>query len=253
LTTDHVQSGVSAAADQDGGRLLRQSLKLDAVASGVLGVLLAAAGAVLDELLGIPAEVLVLVGGFLVVYAASLWFLGTRARVSRPAVWVVVVGNLLWAAASIVARGRRLVVADRHGCRGRARPGRRGHGLRRAAAHRPAPIPCGGLRSGRRPGPLPRRGGSTRARRVGSARVNPGIRTDLATALPLLSREHVVLVPRPHPEDDEPEKADQQLTDGADRPLDGQARPCGPAVARRPAADPTADPSRRWRVPAQPW
>jgi predicted amidohydrolase len=60
-------------------------------------------GQVLPLLLGIPAEVLVPVGGFLVVYAASLWFLGTRARVSRPAVWVVVVGNLLWAGASVVA------------------------------------------------------------------------------------------------------------------------------------------------------
>jgi hypothetical protein len=103
MTTDHVQSGMPGAADQDGGRLLRQSLKLDAAASGALGVLLAAGGAVLDELLDIPAEVLVPVGGFLVVYAASLWFLGTRARVSRPAVWMVVVGNLLWAAASVVA------------------------------------------------------------------------------------------------------------------------------------------------------
>jgi hypothetical protein len=103
MTTDHVQSGVPGAADQDGGRLLRQSLKLDAVASGALGVLLAAGGAVLDELLGIPAAVLVPVGGFLVAYAAVLWFLGTRARVSRPAVGVVAVGNLLWVAASVVA------------------------------------------------------------------------------------------------------------------------------------------------------
>ena len=95
MTTDHVQSGVPGAAVQDGGGLLRQSLKLDAVASGALGVL--------DELLGIPAQVLVPVGGFLVVYAASLWLLGTRDRVSRPAVWVVVVGNLLWAGASVVA------------------------------------------------------------------------------------------------------------------------------------------------------
>jgi hypothetical protein len=102
MTTDRVQSAIPVA-DQDGGRLLRQSLKLDAAASGALGVLLAAGGAVLDELLGIPAEVLVPVGGFLVLYAASLWFLGTRARVSRPAAWVIVAGNLVWVAASVVA------------------------------------------------------------------------------------------------------------------------------------------------------
>jgi hypothetical protein len=103
MTTHHVQSGLPGTAAQDGGRLLRLSLQLDAAATGALGVLLATGGAVLDELLGIPAAVLVPVGGFLVVYAAALWFLGTRPRVSRPAVWVVVVGNLLWAAASVVA------------------------------------------------------------------------------------------------------------------------------------------------------
>jgi hypothetical protein len=103
MTSDHVQSGLPATAAQDGGRLLRLSLQLDAAASGALGVLLAAGGAALDELLGIPAAVLVPVGGFLVVYAAALWFLGARPRVSRPAVRVVVVGNLLWAAASVVA------------------------------------------------------------------------------------------------------------------------------------------------------
>jgi hypothetical protein len=43
------------------------------------------------------------VGVFLAAYAAALWFVGSRPRVSRPAVWVVVVGNLLWVAASVVA------------------------------------------------------------------------------------------------------------------------------------------------------
>jgi CHASE2 domain-containing sensor protein len=66
-------------------------------------VLLAAGGALLDDPLGIPAAVLVPVGGFLLVYAAALWLLGSRSRLSRPAVQVVVAGNLLWVAASVVA------------------------------------------------------------------------------------------------------------------------------------------------------
>jgi hypothetical protein len=86
-----------------GDRLLRRSLLLDAAASGALGVLLAAGGAVLDDPLGIPTAILVPVGAFLAVYAAALWFLGSRPRVSRPAVRVVVAGNLLWVAASVVA------------------------------------------------------------------------------------------------------------------------------------------------------
>ena len=73
-------------ADVDGrDRRLRRSLLLDAAASGALGVLLAAGGAVLDGPLGIPAAVLVPVGGFLVLYAAALWLLGSRPRLRRPA------------------------------------------------------------------------------------------------------------------------------------------------------------------------
>jgi hypothetical protein len=93
-------------ADTDAGdreRLLRRSLLLDAAASGALGVLLTAGGAVLDGPLGIPAAVLVPVGGFLVLYAAALWLLGSRPRPSRPAVKVVIAGNLVWVAASILA------------------------------------------------------------------------------------------------------------------------------------------------------
>ncbi|HET6749670.1 MAG TPA: hypothetical protein VFL71_10445 [Actinomycetes bacterium] len=103
MTTDPVASDLGSAPGRDGDRLLRRSLNLDAVASGGLGLLLAAAGSLLDEPLGIPASVLVPVGVFLVAYAAALWFVGSRPRVSRPAVWVVVVGNLLWVAASVVA------------------------------------------------------------------------------------------------------------------------------------------------------
>jgi hypothetical protein len=94
------------SADSDAGdreRLLRRSLQLDAAASGGLGVLLAAGGAVLDGPLGIPAAVLVPVGGFLVLYGAALWLLGLRPRLSRPAAKVVVAGNLVWVAASVLA------------------------------------------------------------------------------------------------------------------------------------------------------
>jgi hypothetical protein len=94
----------SADADTDDReRLLRRSLQLDAAASGGLGVLLAAGGAALDGPLGIPAAVLVPVGGFLVLYGSALWLLGSRPRLSHPAAKVVVAGNLMWVAASIVA------------------------------------------------------------------------------------------------------------------------------------------------------
>src|SRR5918992_1451375 len=93
----------AAATTDDRERLLRRSLQLDAAASGALGVLLAAGGAVLDGPLGIPAAVLVPVGGLLVLYGAALWLLGLRSRPSPPAVKVVVAGNLVWVAASVLA------------------------------------------------------------------------------------------------------------------------------------------------------
>jgi hypothetical protein len=102
MTTNHVPF-TRAAADQDPDRRLRLSLRLDAAASGALGGLLAAGGALLDDPLGIPAAVLVPVGGFLVAYAAALWLVGSRPKLSRPAVRVVAVGNLLWVAASVIA------------------------------------------------------------------------------------------------------------------------------------------------------
>ncbi len=101
MTTNHLPS--IRATGQDRSRLLRLSLTLDAAASGALGVLLATAGNLLDDPLGIPAAVLVGVGGFLVAYAAALWFIGSRPKVSRPAVRVVAAGNLLWVAASVIA------------------------------------------------------------------------------------------------------------------------------------------------------
>jgi hypothetical protein len=100
MTANHAQPTLDVVG---GDRLLRQSLRLDAAASGALGVLLAAGGALLDDLLGIPSAVLVPVGEFLVVYAAALWLLGSRPRVSRPTVRVVVAGNLAWVVASVAA------------------------------------------------------------------------------------------------------------------------------------------------------
>jgi hypothetical protein len=102
MSAQHVNPTLDGTG-ADGDRPLRLALRLDAAASGALGVLLAAGGALLDGLLDIPTAVLVPVGAFLVLYAAGLWLVGSRPRVSRPAVRVVVAGNLGWVAASVVA------------------------------------------------------------------------------------------------------------------------------------------------------
>ena len=107
MTTHQTQSGISNPVAEDRGGLLRLLLKLDAVASGTLGVLSLAARPALDDLLGTPLALLVPVGVFLVAWTAALWIIASRPRTNRTAVWAVILLNLLYAVdgAVIVAAG----------------------------------------------------------------------------------------------------------------------------------------------------
>jgi hypothetical protein len=95
MTTHQTRSRDGRAVDEDRSGLLRLVLKLDAVASGALGALSLAAGPALDDLLGTPLALLVPVGAFLVVWAAALWILASRSRMSRTAVWAAIAINLV--------------------------------------------------------------------------------------------------------------------------------------------------------------
>jgi hypothetical protein len=85
----------------DTQRGLRTVLRLDAVASGALGVAAAAGAGVLDTVLGLPGGLLLGVGVFLVVYAVGLVVLAARPAIPRSATWVVVLGNSAWVLASL--------------------------------------------------------------------------------------------------------------------------------------------------------
>jgi hypothetical protein len=82
---------------RDDGRFLRLALRLDAAASGALGVVSLGAASAVSDLLGPGTGVLRAIGAFLVVYAAGLVALAGLRSIPRPAVWTVVVGNLAWA------------------------------------------------------------------------------------------------------------------------------------------------------------
>ena len=84
-------------------RPLRFALRLDATASGALGVLGVVASPLLAELLGPPAPVLFGIGVFFVVFAAGLLVLASRPVPDRRMVWTVVVGNAAWVVGSVVA------------------------------------------------------------------------------------------------------------------------------------------------------
>ena len=83
-------------------RLLRLALTADAAACGVMGVGLAAASAALDGVLGIPTGWLVALGVVLIGIATGLGWLARRPVIPAGAGWVVVAGNLVWVAASVV-------------------------------------------------------------------------------------------------------------------------------------------------------
>ena len=80
---------------------LRRALLLDAAASGALGLLLAIGAGALAAPFGLPIALLRGVGLFLVPFAASLVWLATRERPPLALVWAVVIGNVLWTAASV--------------------------------------------------------------------------------------------------------------------------------------------------------
>lgn len=81
---------------------LRRVLLLDSVSSGAMGVLLLTCSGLLAGLLNLPAELLKEAGLVLVPFAFAVGFLGTRARLSRVAVWAVIGINAVWAIDSVV-------------------------------------------------------------------------------------------------------------------------------------------------------
>ena len=85
------------------GGLLRFALLLDGVATGANGVLYLAGAPLLDGWLGLPTEMLVVVGAFLIVYAALVLRLATRPEMPRIAVVAVIAANALWVVDSLLA------------------------------------------------------------------------------------------------------------------------------------------------------
>ena len=81
---------------------LRRALVLDAVASGATALLMVAGAGLVEGLLGLPAALLRGAGMVLMPYVAFVIYTGTRETISRPAVWAIIVANVLWAAASAV-------------------------------------------------------------------------------------------------------------------------------------------------------
>ena len=101
-------------ADPD--RPLRLPLRLDAVATGAVGLLSLLGSSVLDRYLGTPATLTVPIGLFLLGYAVVIGVVGTRQRVRRGAVRGAVLLNLAWVIASVATVGAGLFALTTLGC-----------------------------------------------------------------------------------------------------------------------------------------
>lgn len=76
---------------------LRNVLLADAVVSGAVAVLMLAGGRPLQDLLQLPAWLLVGPGAVLMAYALFVGWLSRRSSVPRAIVWTLIVINVGWA------------------------------------------------------------------------------------------------------------------------------------------------------------
>ncbi|MDQ3711142.1 MAG: hypothetical protein M3388_02860 [Acidobacteriota bacterium] len=79
---------------------LRWVFLADAATCLTTGLLMAIGAGLLEQLLGLPPELLFYAGIGLLPFAAFLIYLATRKNLSSAAVWTVIVLNILWTADS---------------------------------------------------------------------------------------------------------------------------------------------------------
>ena len=81
---------------------LRRALVADALVSAAVGAVMALGADALQGPLGVASALLMSAGLAFFPYAAYLLWLATRPAVPRPAVWVPIVLNVLWAVECVV-------------------------------------------------------------------------------------------------------------------------------------------------------
>ena len=81
---------------------LRRVLFADAATCAAAGLLMMLGAGLLEQDLGLPRELSRYAGIRLLPFAAFLVYLATRENLSQPAVWAVIVLNVLWTVDSIL-------------------------------------------------------------------------------------------------------------------------------------------------------
>ena len=88
-------------SDSQTSNFLRRALQADATMSGAAALLLLIGASFLEPLLGLPAALLRYAGILLVPFVVFVGFVASRAELSRPAIWVIVLANACWTVASL--------------------------------------------------------------------------------------------------------------------------------------------------------
>ena len=94
-------TGLDRIAGREREALLRLALRLDAVVTAANGAAYLVLAGPLEDLLGLEAAVLRPAGALLLVFAAAVWLVAARTRISRAPVLAVIAVNALWVVASL--------------------------------------------------------------------------------------------------------------------------------------------------------
>jgi hypothetical protein len=86
-----------------GPKLLRTSLRLDAVVTGVNGLAYLALSGPLESLLGLDTRIGVPIGIFLTLYGIAVAAIGAPATINTTLVRTVIAGNAAWTVISLAA------------------------------------------------------------------------------------------------------------------------------------------------------
>ena len=81
---------------------LRNVLRVDAITCIACGALQVAFPQAMARLLNLPEALVAYTGEFLLLYAAAVAFISTRNPLPRAVVWLLVAGNLGWAAMCVL-------------------------------------------------------------------------------------------------------------------------------------------------------
>lgn len=101
MNTVKVLTGISGTHTTPAS-LLQRTLLLDGVLVAAFGLLLTVAAGPLADLFDLPTLLLRLVGVGLLPWAAFVFYIATRATISRSLALDVIVGNAVWVVASLL-------------------------------------------------------------------------------------------------------------------------------------------------------